>query len=158
MTERSERPRWLVLERWIVNGEVENFTVEELASSLGVTVREGSRMIQSYLTAQRGKRSRTSFVLKRAGRTKRAVWSVGTQTADARTLGRFVFDDFLVTVKRAYQPDILRIKAVNPRAARFIVAKMESLDAAVQLLGSALDAEVEFHLAEAAENEHRLSA
>jgi hypothetical protein len=139
----SDTPtRWLQLEAWIEENQPSNFTAVELANDLHISTREASRMIQSYLTAQRGRRSETAFVLKRAGRTKRAVWSVGQTTTDARTLGRVLFDDFLTTMKRAYAPDMDRIREVNPRTARFIVAKMETMDAAVQLLGAALDAEV----------------
>ena len=140
--------RWVRLEAWILETEPQHFTADELAIAFDVSTREASRMIQSYLTAQRGKRAQTSFVLKREGRTKRAVWSVGHATSDARTLGRVLFDDFLTTVLRAYKPDLVRIGKANPRAARFIVAKMETMDAAVQLLGSALDAEVQAVLAE----------
>jgi len=143
MSEVTDLPRWQRLEAWIEETEPTNFTAHELAAAFGVSPREASRMIQSYLTAQRGRRSETIYTLKRAGRTKRAVWSVGQTTADARTLGRVLFDDFLTTMKRAYAPDMERIREVNPRAARFIVAKMETMDAAVQLLGSALDSQIE---------------
>lgn len=138
----TDAPRWVQLEAWIEETQPQNFTAIELGQAFGISTREASRMIQSYLVAQRGRRSETIFVLKRAGRTKRAVWSVGQTTADARTLGRALFDDFLTTMKRAYAPDMDRIREVNPRTARFIVAKMETMDAAVQLLGAALDAEV----------------
>lgn len=143
MPDVTDAPRWVQLEAWIEETQPLNFTAVELAHAFGVSTREASRLIQSYLVAQRGRQSETAFVLKRAGRTKRAVWSVGQTTTDARTLGRVLFDDFLTTMKRAYAPDLDRIREVNPRAARFIVAKMETMDAAVQLLGAALDSQIE---------------
>ena len=69
--------RWERLEEWLFDHEKERFTNRELAGDLEVSRFEASAIIQGYLDAQRSQNASTLFVLKREGRTKNAVWSVG---------------------------------------------------------------------------------
>jgi len=92
-------------------------TNEWLSQALGVTTSQASRMIQSYLIAQRSVKSQTGFVLKRAeGRTTSSQWSVGQRIKDARQINRMFADDVKCKLKRAVEPDLLAIARINPRA------------------------------------------
>jgi hypothetical protein len=100
-------------------------------------VAEATEDIQRYLKAQRSKRSRTRYVLRRVAgtRTGKARWAVGTRTADAQNIGLGLFDDTRAKVKRAFEPDLVRIKALNPRAARRVDAQIDAvLDGAMRIL------------------------
>lgn len=92
------------------------FTNEALARYLRIPSTEASALVQSYLDAQRGKRSKTSYVLRRKGRTKSAVWYVGVRTKDAKMrMGQFA-SDVKRNITRALKPDLRRIGERNPRA------------------------------------------
>lgn len=133
--------RWERMEQWLFDYECEKFTAAELAFSLGVSNKEASRMISAYLDAQRRPESGTLYVLKRQGRTSQARWSVGEKTADARIIGGTLFEDIKAKIKRAYEPDLKRLAARNPRAARFVEAKLVALmDGAMVVLAHSLDA------------------
>lgn len=132
---------WERLETWLFDHDTERFTVYDIAEGMDIPVPEASSLIQLYLSAQRALSSSTLYVLKREGRTKAAVWSVGVRTADSRIIGQTLFDDVMVRVKRAYQPDMLRLAAKNPRAARYAEAKIEAVtNGAMRVLAASLDA------------------
>jgi hypothetical protein len=132
--------RWERLESWLFDNEIERFDVHQLAAGLGEDTHEATWIIQSYLIAQRAKNSSTLFVLKREGRTRRAVWSVGQRTADARVIGGTLFEDVNVKVRNAFAPDLKRLAEKNPRAARYAAAKIEAVtDGAMKVLAAAVD-------------------
>jgi hypothetical protein len=132
--------RWEQLEEWLFDNDLERFNSRDLAASLGVTSKQASTLIRAYLAAQRGAKASTLYVLKREGRTSRAVWSVGQRTADARVIGGTLFEDVSVKVQRAFAPDLERLAARNPRAARYCEAKIEAvLDGALKVLAVSVD-------------------
>ena len=65
MTRWGNRPRWEVLEDWMIETEITRFTAYDLAASLNIPMGEASALINSHLGAQRSTRSRTLFVIKR---------------------------------------------------------------------------------------------
>lgn len=132
--------RWEALEQWIFDNEEEPFTAVELASDWGTTTADATVTIQAYLDSQRRPNSNTLYVLKREGRTTRSVWSVGQRTVDARVIGGVLFEDVAVKVKRAFEPDLKRLAAKNPRAARYAEQKIAAVvEGALVVLASAVD-------------------
>jgi len=107
---------------------------------MGISVPEGSALIQQYLVAQRTPSSSALYVLKREGRTRAAVWSIGERTRDAHIIGGTAFEDVSVKLRRAFQPDLRRLAKQNPNAARYVEAKIVAvMDGALAVLASALD-------------------
>ena len=132
--------RWETFEDWVFNHDRERFTSHELAESLGVSRREASVLIGSYLAAQRSPRASTLYVLKREGRTSAAVWSVGQRTSDAKIIGGMLWEDVNAKVLRAFRPDLERLADKNPRAARYCEQKIEAvMDGALKVLAAAVD-------------------
>lgn len=132
--------RWQKLELWLLDHDSDRFSAEQLAVSMGVDTRYASNLIQHYLQAQRGPDSATVYVLKRQGRTRSAVWSIGQRTADAHVIGSVLFDDVHVKVLRAFAPDLERLGAINPRARRYCEAKIAAvLDGAMKVLAASVD-------------------
>src|SRR5262245_28912709 len=118
--------RWEKTEGWFLK-EIErrgladdhwnfDFTSREMADSVGISYSEASWYIQSYLAAQRKPKSKTLFLLKREGRTSKAVWSVGERSEDVRLRLSSFTGDMVRTVERALDPDLMRIVEINPRA------------------------------------------
>jgi hypothetical protein len=96
--------------------------------------------IQSYLDAQRSRRSRTLYVIRRQGRTSRSIWHVGVRTADARAASFQFFDDVRQRFLIAVEPDLTRIGQLNPRARRKCEAIVAAVgEGAMQLLRVAVD-------------------
>jgi len=112
---RSMRPRWEVLEEVLIDHDTERFTNHTIADWLSISNVEASGYIQAYLDNQRREKSGTLFVLKREGRTSNAVWSVGERATDMRILGNTLHSDVTRKVKRAFEPDLARLGARNPR-------------------------------------------
>lgn len=142
--------QWEQMEQWLFayfDGEPRpgaRFTSVEIAVSAGISRAKASRWIKSYLEAQRRTGSTTLYVLKREGRTSKAMWSVGERTVDARVINRTVYDDIKTKLKKAWEPDLLKLAKRNPRAARFVEAKLFAvMDGALVVLAAALDAEEE---------------
>jgi hypothetical protein len=132
--------RWEVLERWLFKHHPSSFTAERLADSLNVSTPAASDLIQAYLRAQRAVDSMTTHVLKRTGRTRGAEWSVGERKADAHMICGTTFDDIRIKVRRGFKPDLDRLAAINPQAARYVEAKIIAVtDGALAVLASALD-------------------
>lgn len=138
--------RWEQMEEWLFTyfdaepRPSAQFTSIELSVSTGISRTEASRWIQAYLAAQRRSDSGTLYVLKREGRTGMARWSVGQRTADARVISHTLFDDVRTKVQRAWKPDLERLAERNPRAARYVEAKLAAImDGALVMLGAALD-------------------
>jgi hypothetical protein len=52
------------------------------------------------------------------------VWSVGQRTIDARVIGGVLFSDVQRKIERAFAPDLQRLAAINPRAARHVTATL----------------------------------
>lgn len=134
---------WQILQVWLHEryGEKSgSFVVEELAESFEITVPEASAMIQSQLHAQRRPNSETVYVLKREGRTRAAVWSVGQRKVDVRVVNRTLYDDIVVKVRRAYAPDLNRLKERNPRLAKYVNARIGAImNGALVVVAEALD-------------------
>jgi len=132
--------QWEELEEWLFDHDTERFNVHELATSMEIETPHASQLIQSHLTAQRRPDSTTLFVLKREGRTKTAIWSVGQRTVDARIIGGTLFEDVSVKVHRAFEPDLRRLAERNPRAARYAERKIEAvMEGALTVLKAAVD-------------------
>lgn len=96
------------------------FTAYSLSDRLGITPTEASEWTQRYLTAQRGQKSRTKYILTRQGRTSAAVWTVGRRVQDARVITAQFASDMKRRITRAVEPDLARIGQVNPQARRQI--------------------------------------
>jgi hypothetical protein len=142
----SDKPttKWEAVEAWIFDNGERAFTARELAASTGISTYRATVAIQAYLDAQRRENSNTLYVLKREGRTTASVWSVGHRTVDAKVIGGTLFDDVAVKVRRAFKPDLERLAAKNPRAARYAEQKIAAVvDGALVVLASAVDAMIE---------------
>lgn len=112
-----------------------SFTNKGVAARLECSEAQATRYIQNYLNAQRRKDSQTRYVLKRKGRTKRAVWSVGERTRDAHSLTAQLGSDIQRRIERAIEPDIRRIATLNPRAVNPILNGITPLiDGMVQMI------------------------
>jgi hypothetical protein len=136
------KPRWEILEEWLIDHDDEPFTAFRLAKGLNISVGDASALIQAYLVAQRSQGSETLYVLKRQGRTRAAEWSIGERTSDAHRICGTLFEDVQVKVNRAFKPDLDHLREKNPRAARYVEAKLVAvMDGALQMLAVALDAE-----------------
>jgi hypothetical protein len=134
---------WRTMEQYIdENLSIgESFTSTQYAADQGITGARASKHIQGYLQAQRGERSRTRYVLKRepGTRTHSARWSVGERSADIRTAGITFSDDVKKKWMSAVEPDIRRIAAINPKAARRAENIIEAtLDGAIKVLEAAV--------------------
>jgi hypothetical protein len=137
---RNKAANWQILEAWIEATQPDWFTVYMLAEGLGIHPHTASGLIQSYLHAQRGPNSTTLHVLKRSGRTRAAVWSVGENMAGVRLVCHTGFEDIVVKLRRAISADLVRIAAVNPRVARYAEARIDStMDGALKVVAAALD-------------------
>jgi hypothetical protein len=136
----NTQTQWEQLEAWIFDREEEPFTAHMLAADFQWPVEQATILIQAYLDAQRRPNSNTLYVLKREGRTRNAVWSVGHRTADAKVIGGILFEDVAVKVKRAFEPDMKRLAEKNPRAAKYAEQKIAAvIDGALVVLASAVD-------------------
>lgn len=131
------------MEAWLFDNYEDrpgSFNSRDLAASLDVPRQEASRLIRAYVDAQRLENASTLYVLKREGRTATAIWSVGQRTLDARIIGHTLFDDIDTKVRKAFRPDLDRLAARNPRAARFVEAKLTAvIDGALVVMAHALD-------------------
>jgi hypothetical protein len=129
MTERF-KPQWEVLEDFLIEQMADGGRIgtnAELASKMGVSTWTATARIQAHLVAQRGKRTRTLFVLHREGRTKQAVWYAGVRAENVKAISGEFFHDVQTRFVRALAPDLSRIAEVNPRMAK----KCESIVKAV---------------------------
>lgn len=118
-----------------------SFSAKEYAAKTGITTAQAARNIQAYLTAQRGARSQTAYILRRSPgtRTRSARWSVGKRSADARAIGSVFGDDVQAKALRAFEPDLTRIAALNPRTARLVERQLKAtMENAIALLSMAV--------------------
>jgi len=135
-----DKARWEILEEWLFDHEGEPFTNQTLANSLGASPREGSMLIRAHLGAQRKLDSQTLYVIKRDGRTSRAVWTSGERMIDAKALGNTLYEDVVVKVKKAYAPDLKRIGERNPRSRRYCERRIEAVvDGALKVLAASIE-------------------
>lgn len=121
---------WDELDDWLEKyGKLNHsFSAEVLGASLGISTPDASTMIQQYLAEQRrGEKARTGYVLKRRGRTRAAVWTVGEKTKDARRILRQYDSDIRRTFWRAVEPDLLAIAEINPQARKMVEQKLEAI-------------------------------
>ena len=145
----ESQPRWQRFEKWLFERNEKlakrgittwAFTNQQVAAEQKISFSEASRLIQAYLNAQRANLE-TMFVLKREGRTSASNWSVGQRTADARVIGGTLFEDVSVKVTRAFRPDVQRLAAKNPKAARYCEQKIDAvMDGALKVLAASVDA------------------
>jgi hypothetical protein len=110
-------------------GVTSEFTAAEYADDQGLDTTEATADIQAHLGAQRRKGATTLFVLRRkeGTRTGKTIWLAGVRTIDAKRLGKALTDDVRVKVLRAFRPDLLRLAARNPRAAKHAEAQVEAV-------------------------------
>jgi hypothetical protein len=137
---------WEVLEEWLVDNDYpeshDRFTSATLVTGLDLSGSEASAMINSHLHAQRAPKSKTLYVLKREGRTRAAVWSVGVRKVDVEVINQTLYEDIRVKVRRAFAPDLLRVRQLNPGTARYVDKTIDSVvEGAMRILAAALDAE-----------------
>jgi hypothetical protein len=137
--------RWEMVEEYIDDNVPigQAFTSMGYAAGAGVSRHEASEHIQAYLTAQRGTRARTKYVLKRqpGSRTSNTRWSVGERPRDVRSLGLTFSNDVKAKWMYAVEPDIRRIAAINPAAARRAEKVCDAtLDGALKVLEAAVRA------------------
>ncbi len=133
--------RWERLEEWILDNNIETFTSHDLARSLQVTKARASEMIQAHLYAQRSAKVGDDllYVLKRSDRTSNAVWSVGVRVADAKAIETTYYADIKRKWERAVAPDLQRLAAKNPRAARHVQATLDAvIEGAFRIMAAAL--------------------
>jgi hypothetical protein len=88
---------------------------------------ETSKAVQRYLRAQRRKGSRTRYVLSREGRTRAAVWTIGTRAQDTRRVVGQFGSDVACTMRRAVRHDLDRMVDLNPRQRALIEAQLTPL-------------------------------
>lgn len=137
--------RWEMVEDYIDNNLSvgQTFTSAMYAAAAGISTWMASERIQAYLTAQRGVKARTKYVLKRAPgtRTRSTHWSIGDRARDVRTLGLSFSSDVKAKWMHAVEPDIRRIAAINPAAARRAERVCDAtLDGALVVLEAAVRA------------------
>lgn len=132
--------RWEQIENYLTQmvAQGQAFNAPALANDLGVPAWEASAMIQSYLAAQRGTKSKTLYVLYRTGRTRNALWHVGSRTLDVRNLGKQHLDDMKIRIFRALEPDLIRMGILNPRATQVADALAKAVEANLALLAAGL--------------------
>jgi hypothetical protein len=136
----EDKARWEVLEEWLFDHEDERFTNRSIADSFETTPQEGSALIRSHLIAQRRDDSKTLYVIKRDGRTSRAVWSAGQRVIDAKALGNTLYEDVVVKIKKGYKRDLDRLSERNPRAARYCERRIEAVvDGALKVLAASIE-------------------
>ena len=139
-----EDTRWERLEEYLFDHDKDgtDFSVHEYIAEVGISSYDGPMDIQSYLKAQRAKKSRTLYVLRRkpGTRTVNSRWAVGVRTQDARLIGRALADDTKRKVTRAFMPDLVRLRQLNPRAAKRVELQINSVvDAAMVILANAAE-------------------
>lgn len=135
--------RWELVEEYIDTYGMlnESFSAVEYAATNGLSTPTASAYLQAYITAQRGAKSRTKYVLKRmpGTRTRNARWSVGERVKDVRSLGMTFSGDVKAKWLKAVEPDIRRIAAINPQAARRAEIIIDAtLDGALKVLEAAV--------------------
>jgi hypothetical protein len=145
---------WLTLETWLVNAKNpgETFTSWEYANAIGIDGSEASRHIQDYQRKQRlqdrfnkkGERiggSDTLYVLRRipGTRTLGAKWTFGYRTTDMDKISQTWATDLRYRFMQAVAPDLHRIAAINPRAAKKAENTIETiLDGALKVLSGTI--------------------
>jgi hypothetical protein len=132
---------WESFEKEVLDslGEESSFRADTLGEQLGIRfpTNAASRGIQVYLAAQRGPKSHTKYALHREGRTRDAVWTIGTRTSDARAVVGQFGDDTRHRIVRALRPDLHRIASVNGRSLRAIEEQLApAVDGVVQIIGA----------------------
>jgi hypothetical protein len=134
--------KWEVLEEWLHDRHTfgGDFDSVDVAEGLGIDPADASQHIQSYLSAQRSPKSSTLYVIHRTGRTTSSRWHSGIRTADARATSYQYFSDVTRKFERALAPDLQRIAALNPRAARRCHSIIEAVgEGAMKVLLAAVD-------------------
>lgn len=145
-------PRWRMMELWMdsvwdqgkdmyedwTDEDRISFTVHQLAELNNVPVEFASSAIQAYLTAQRGARSKTRYILCRVGRTRSATWEFGLRKRHGQARSRTLSEDLQVSLAN-YRSDMLRLKRLNPRLAPYIDAKIAGAEGAISMLAMAMD-------------------
>jgi hypothetical protein len=133
--------RWEKVEQWIgANALIDgDFNNASLAAGLGIPTGTATDYIQAYLHEQNRHGSRTLYLLRRTGRTTGTIWHVGQRTSDARGLGKQTADDFQRRFHRCIKPALVRIEALNPRAATAAQTIMSMLNYSIRQLAEVLE-------------------
>jgi hypothetical protein len=129
-------PLWTPLETYIVAHPGVAFSSTQLARDLSLSSPEATRLIQSYLNAQRQASSTTKFVLRREGRTTGAVWHPGHRIEDVRELRAQHLDDMSIRLTRALAPDLRRMGVLNHQVAAVAEAIVRATEASLMLLAA----------------------
>lgn len=130
---------WERLEYIIEYQGWKTFTSQDLVS-LGIDREVASAMIQDYQRVQvmfdsYGER-RTSSVITRHGRTRRAEWHVGTSSKSAKEMGEQFASDVACRVENLLAPVLSEIMARNPRAASDVARIMMGVGRSLAALES----------------------
>ena len=142
--------RWERLEDYLFTHKQagSDFSAAEYAQARGFDIEEASQDIQSYLAAQRARPwknakgemvggSKTLYVLSRkpGTRTRNTRWVVGVRTKNALMIGEGLSSDVRIKVRRAFVPDLQRLRELNPRAATQAERQIEGvMDGALRIL------------------------
>lgn len=125
-------------------GEGASFKTVEAAAALGISPDDAKTGLYAYEGAQRSQRSMTKYTLRRTGRTRGAVWHVGSSADDVRGVMGQMCDDTRSRLMDAIRPDIGRMAAINPRSAQRAAQSVESLVDGLVTTVSAIMASVGF--------------
>jgi len=137
---KDTRTKWEKLEEWLFDHGTQRFSSADVAHAFNCTGHEASLYIQAYLVAQRREDSSALYMLKREGRTSKALWSVGERKPDAHDLGVTLYEDVRVKVRGPFAKDLRQLAARNPRAARYVERKLEAVvEGALTVLAASLD-------------------
>jgi hypothetical protein len=141
----EERPLtlWELLEEYLNDKDLFNqeFNSIAIAGYFGISRHDASMMIQSYVKAQRRQGSRTEYVLTRRGRTGAAVWRVGQRSRDVRRTTAQYLNDIGIKVRNAMDPDLGRMKDLNPRCADLVNDILNVFSASLRLIETQMNEE-----------------
>jgi hypothetical protein len=135
--------RWEIMEEWLKHHVALNdhkpFTCRDLAASLEISTPEATHLIQAYLMEQGRTKTRAKFDLKRKGRTRAALWSVGSRRKDLVQIDRTFLDDTKVKARRSLEPQLRQIARLNPQLAKEVERQLDgALEGAFMVMASAL--------------------
>jgi hypothetical protein len=142
--------QWLVFEEWLAttHSPGDTFTSREYAYTTGLDPNDASDHLQAYQRRQRleirhnnkGEQiggPYTAYVLRRlpGTRTNSAVWTFGVRSKDIDKISQTWARDLRYRFMAAVGPDIRRVAAINPRAAKKAENVIETIvDGALKVL------------------------
>jgi hypothetical protein len=118
---------WEELDDLIAQHSLTAFTAEGLGTLVGQPTYRIGRLIQCHLVHQTSPWAISPVVLTRTGRTRAAVWHVGTRVADVKNLGKQTASDLRCRIQDFVEPTLTRIETLNPRAAATAQIALQAL-------------------------------